>query len=335
MNKLNNIQGLRFVAFVLIFINHSYYFISNTKLFDFGARGVEIFFVLSGYLVAYKYANSETSYSLKSSFRYVLKKLKNFYVLHIIGLLMALYFSQFYIPSIKSLLLNIFLLQSWYSPEKFSFNGVSWFLSAILFCWFFVPQIVHFFNKKSQSFLFFSFLIIALLKLSGDALVLSHKIELPQAISIYSFPPYRLLDFLLGYLSYLLMKDLEITHTPVKTSILQVIFLACLIFVYIALDRYWLYAQYLLFAAILVYLVNLKGGVLDYLLGNRIFVYLGNISFELYIFHQLILNKLNSLYEDKITVIWLSALISFILAEIFAYKPIKTFITQKIWTLPK
>lgn len=76
--KLPSIQGLRFLGFLMIFLNHSYWLFAKNKWFDFGARGVEIFFVLSGFLMAYHYGNKEVAYDLKSSIRYMLRKEKNF-----------------------------------------------------------------------------------------------------------------------------------------------------------------------------------------------------------------------------------------------------------------
>ena len=43
MTTLNNLQGLRFLAFILIYLNHAYGLISTGKIFDYGARGVEVF----------------------------------------------------------------------------------------------------------------------------------------------------------------------------------------------------------------------------------------------------------------------------------------------------
>lgn len=68
LQKLNSLQGLRFLGFLLILLNHAGWLLWSDKYFDFGARGVEIFFVLSGYLVAYNYRNAEFAYDLKSSF---------------------------------------------------------------------------------------------------------------------------------------------------------------------------------------------------------------------------------------------------------------------------
>lgn len=67
MQKLNSLQGLRFLGFLFIFLNHAGWLLWSNKYFDYGARGVEIFFVLSGYLIAYNYRNAEFDYDLRSS----------------------------------------------------------------------------------------------------------------------------------------------------------------------------------------------------------------------------------------------------------------------------
>lgn len=158
--KLNCVQGLRFIGFLMIFMNHAFWLASKTKPFDYGARGVELFFVLSGVLVAYHYRNADFAYDLKSSFKYMLGKLRKFYGLHILMfLIMAIkLLVHFYnhgidyhvglIGFLRDAVLNSTLLQSWYDPAKFSFNGVAWFLSCIVFIYFCVPFYIHFFRYR-------------------------------------------------------------------------------------------------------------------------------------------------------------------------------------------
>lgn len=85
MPTLNNLQGLRFLAFILVYLNHAYWMVSSSKLFDYGARGVEVFFVLSGWLIAYNFSNKsnkELDSSWAACFIYLRDKLKNsiFYI---------------------------------------------------------------------------------------------------------------------------------------------------------------------------------------------------------------------------------------------------------------
>lgn len=164
MATLNNLQGLRFLAFILIYLNHAYGLISTGKIFDYGARGVELFFILSGYLIAYGFANRNdvlVDSSWKACFSYLKNKLKKFYFLHILTFLIAAYVISCINPGYPGMLRNAFLgitlLKSWYKPAMFSFNGATWFLSTMLFCWFFVPKINGLFKNCKHSVLLISF----------------------------------------------------------------------------------------------------------------------------------------------------------------------------------
>lgn len=65
-DKMLAIQGLRFLGFLLIFAIHSSWLVSPSRLFNYGGRGVEIFFVLSGYLMAYNFVGTTIPYDFKS-----------------------------------------------------------------------------------------------------------------------------------------------------------------------------------------------------------------------------------------------------------------------------
>lgn len=215
LEKLNSLQGLRFLGFLFIFLNHAGWLLWSNKYFDFGAHGVEIFFVLSGYLVAYNYRKAEFAYDLKSSFLYMLSKAQKFYFLHILTFLIVLFHMErhgFKYPSglsgfICDVFLNLMLLKSWYDPAKFTFNGVTWFLSCILFIYFCVPFIIHFFKcKNGGGTAVLSFLVIFLMKMAFDTF--GYKMGMnpwPGVFGWYCNPAYRLFDFLLGYTGFLVL----------------------------------------------------------------------------------------------------------------------------------
>ena len=45
------------------------------------------------------------------------------------------------------LLLNLFLIQEWFPLANASINGVSWYLSVSLFCYFLFPYLLHALEK--------------------------------------------------------------------------------------------------------------------------------------------------------------------------------------------
>ena len=348
MTTLNNLQGLRFLAFILIYLNHAYGLISTGKIFDYGARGVELFFILSGYLIAYGFVSrnhGNVDSSWKACFSYLINKLKKFYFLHVLTFLIAAYVISFIKPSYTNMLrdafLSITLLKSWYRPAMFSFNGATWFLSTMLFCWFLVPKINGLFKNRKRTVLLISFFILYLLSMTIDELVFKAGYPLPEAISLYVFPPYRLIHFILGYLGYFLLRDLDKNSLggSFNLSLLQLVSLVGTIYVYIALDKTFVYTQFILFDIILIHLLSINGGIFDILFGNKVFTHLGNISFELYILHGEFLS-LGKLYLlplgiNKIMLFILIFIVTYLLSEFFHLRKVHKFITNKIWSLGK
>ena len=338
--NFDNLQGLRFIAFLFVFYNHSYTWLGSNKIYDLGARGVEIFFVLAGFLVAYHYSNSELQNSIKASINYVYKKCKKFYVLHIIT-----FVCFFVLPFTKILknefdeskiyefwtcaFLNITLLRSWvWTPNiEFSFNGPTWFLSSILLSYFLVPQIVNYFKNKNYQFYLFSFLFIFLLKLFLDTYCIKYT-ELYKVFYLYINPIYRVFDFLLGYMFFLLIKDESINLSKKEVSLFQLIILIIYLFSCFKFYRIWLSAIYILLSLMLIYVMIQENGILNYIFGNKLLVFLGNISFELFMLHMIALKLSNfinsaflSSYFSKNVLWFLALLMTILLSYIASQKP--------------
>ena len=148
---------LRVIGMLMIFTNHVLWYIPY-KLPDFGARGVELFILLSGFLMSYSYYDRELKVSIKDCFLFALKKISPYYSLHILTLLIFVFvnISDYGLGFIKthilSLIANIFLLQNWIPLQEvyWGFNGVSWFLSSIMFCYFLFPCLLMFLRRMES-----------------------------------------------------------------------------------------------------------------------------------------------------------------------------------------
>ena len=115
------------------------------------------FFVVSGFLVSYNYSNKMVPATWNESCLYVKKKLSKMWSLHFVAFFICL--SLMPISDIFSMrtafeaLINLFLLQSWSIDSRtfFSFNGTSWFLSSILFCYFLSPFLLKTANTRRRA----------------------------------------------------------------------------------------------------------------------------------------------------------------------------------------
>ena len=155
-NIISNLQGIRGYAILLIFISHCNFGL-NVKGINYtnwlGGFGVSLFIMLSGYLLMHNYHKRKIE--LKS---YVIKKIKKFYPLHIVTLIMAFPFAikqllSFDFKAWLGLLCNILLVQSWIpnSGVYFSYNAVAWYLSITIFFIFMAPVVVKFWNSVESS----------------------------------------------------------------------------------------------------------------------------------------------------------------------------------------
>ena len=92
---------------------------------------------------------------------------------------------------------DAFLLQAWNSDPDvyFSYSGIAWFLSALIFCYFMSPLLLRYAKKVKQSVVMF--IIVAFIRVSFEYL---EKVVPVWGISIHTFPIIRCMEFFLGML---------------------------------------------------------------------------------------------------------------------------------------
>lgn len=122
---------------------------------------------------------------------------------------------------------------------------------------------------------------------------------------IYVFPPTRIIDYLLGTICAFIVIDFNSIHKRYKEKFVSIIlaFITLVILILAVLsfstkDEIYSVACWVLPVMILIPCIVLAGSwskVVNTILGNRAIVFLGNISFECFLLHQLVIR-----YGDRI-----------------------------------
>ena len=158
--KISQLQGLRGVAMLGIFIMHTFVFYTNSGGARFtqfvnqlGTIGVIVFFMLSGFLLVYK-EKKIPRLSFKDKWTECVGKFYKLRILYILTMIVA-FIGRFpqkvadWIYAIISIPLNLLYLQDLvpHTAINNSFNGPAWYISSMFIIWFIVYSIPNFTNS--------------------------------------------------------------------------------------------------------------------------------------------------------------------------------------------
>lgn len=309
--SLEPLNGLRFFAFLPIFFLHA---TGNRDLWlNFTLVALDFFFVLAGYMAAvghYGLVPKSSGELARYSLIYVKKKIDAFYPLHItmFVLLVPMLFlaPQFagYAPenafdgSWKAGM-NLLLLQawSWARDVKFSYNGVSWFLSTLMFCFLLTPLLLRTLEWAAMRFGNWSVLavaiIAALIKLPlyiFDAdMRLSTDVTEIFIFDAHSWPPFRLMDFSVGLCAGAWWKMRSSAQKPERHSESPCCFLFAMSAAAV-MGYDWLpQPVVLLVLAGGIYGVSISGCLLVRLFRSRVLLVLGSLVMPVFLLHNVLI----------------------------------------------
>lgn len=308
MKRIYSLEGLRTIAFLIVFIAHT----STTSIS--GACGVSIFFVLSGFLMSYNYfGDSEKKNqiiqqnNIIDALKFAINKIKKLYLLHVIMTIACLPF-ELYAARLKSiaiwylfrnLLLNLTFLQAWVPVKSvyFSFNGVSWYLSALIFCYFIFPFFYALCVKTKQNTRVILLICFICMMLGMGAASVNFPLFSDWFTSVCPF--FRLLDFIVGCSlgrAYINHKSRNFSDKKDKMMI-TILEIVSIIVVVLGLVLHAFYggawwSEDVLFlpgSCLMVYVLSLDSGYISYFIKNKVFLFMGSISAYTYLFHQVII----------------------------------------------
>ena len=303
--KLDSLQALRAWAFLGIFFLHAGFFI------DWAELGVSTFFVMSGFLMEYRYDNTDFAVSFRDNLSFSLKKIRKLYPLHIITMLLALLiviistlstgvnFGAIMDIGFKTAL-NVTLMQTWvpFSYINTSLNGVAWYLSVTMFLYFMYPCIKRIIEHTPIFRLYVICGVILLAEvISCIPFIILVGNDSPTYIwFMYTFPVFRLGDFFIGcVLKRIFCEGKKRSIESSKATVIEILTVLVTVFVFILLRKEpgnvillalhnWT-TVYIPLAAAWVMLFAVNKGALTRMLSNKVAMFIGNISAYAFLIH--------------------------------------------------
>lgn len=292
---LQSLTGLRAIFAIAILVHHTT--VDGSSLFRAGGDlAVSFFFILSGFLT---YLNM-TTVSVAGVKRFMKSRALTIYPLHWLALFIAVAIGfmegkEFVLSHFAS---NALLLQAWSPLEEvhFSFNSLSWFLSALLFCYILAPVIIAV-SQRWKPLLW----IIATLVSAMVFYVARHVSNVDAYYVIYLSPLTRVADFIIGMATAKTFIGIDrsgATRSKFIRRLLPVMEILALTIVILAIIRYpqvngrYTLASYWWVPVALFILATAlcdknRCGPLRHIWQSRPMLWIGGLSLSLYLFHQL------------------------------------------------
>lgn len=313
------------------------------NLFREGYIGVSFFFILSGFVLAYKYQDIILK-KQKSKKTFFIARVARIFPLHILTFIIAIpltynIFVHRKLHWFAQAVTNFTLTQS-YIPKSsiyFSFNGPSWSISDEMFFYLLFPFLLFLiFKFRKRYFLFLAIIsIVPLLTLVIPSSYYHHI--------FYISPFVRIFDFSIGVYLYNMYKIFSSKKSAINYDFMEIssiLLLSLFFFFHQQIPQvarysfyYWLPMSYLIFS------FSFQGGMVSKLLSKKIFFHLGEISFGFYMFHQLVLryfdwfNSKFHVFENDLLMIIITFSISLMISHYSFVKfenPMKNFVKNKL-----
>ena len=331
MIRLNGLDGLRGLLAITVMMSHlvgSFIGWTDDRAFIGAYLSVVYFFMMSGFVLSYSH-NNDTNF-----FKYALIRLARLLPLHIITTLIIVLLFKYnstigaYVPneevfSIKTILKNILFLNGVYWNEFYVINAPSWSISIEFWVSLLIPLV---FNRLRLAvkciivafwlpFIYFKFPMGFTQSIQIAAL----SMLLGSICFEFTKKP-RILDFLKEYnanlfifFSFLLCLIGVYSANHSRVDIVYMLFFIPLLFIDFTNEEFWLRK----------------------LLSSNFFLFLGFVSFPLYLLHDLVIVSGVAKHDNVVLSMFIAGFISISLAflyarciDIYLYKKMKLIINR-------
>ena len=304
------LDGLRGLAILLVIFYHNFGFINYSV---FGWVGVDLFFVLSGFLITAILLNTVNAENYLKNF--YARRILRIFPLYCLSLIIFLFILPYFFPLKAQAQFYLdhqwwywLYLQNWllsfHFPITTSYLNHYWSLAVEEQFYLIWPLIILWLRKPKPLLIFMIFLLILLL--AARSAVWMQKIEGLNYTTFYTFT--RIDGICIGCMLALLHR-INFNFLRNNTGVI-VILLAILNFGFYFLNQigefpYLAFVGYTTFAAMFGLLVHeaVSGEtkVINFIFTRRILIFFGIISYGLYIFHWPVYELLYPVFQKTIS----------------------------------
>lgn len=355
--RLDSLTSLRFLAIMIVVVHHLRTLIGWGPKTGWGAVGVTFFFVLSGFVLTLNYQNIVTCTDAVS---FLWRRFARLYPLYLVTFIVSFFVIHFYNinldTGIVSSLANLLLLQSWFSSSQihFAYNSASWAVSTLIF--FYVIFVFIQSNFLRNFMVIFSLSLISLF-ISIKYIHSNNSSPIDIHWLLHMFPTNRILVFLIGIILgkiYLQFRDRFSNASSFVASSSELLLLLLIVdrlstgillnAIFRAVNSMLLLPPllarqivdiYILtptLCGLLILVCSLQRGAISRLLSYRTMVYLGEISFAIYLSHQVIFRILSKMgFITVIPLTFLAFAITFCISHLlyrFVEKPCSQYLNR-------
>lgn len=245
---------------------------------------VDLFFVLSGFVIAYNYHDKIFSDDISVK-DFMIRRFLRIWPLHFLMLsLMAA--GQFYLHdsfSVSDFLRHLFLLQSVIYPDDHTIlNGVSWSISVEFYTYLIFAAII---TRLSSNILFiYAIALCLMIALLNDSMNTIGQFDLPRCLA----------GFIMGVILFRATRIIPVHYKQniVILTIIEMISVLGLIVFFIKAGKTEWSAIAPFFFFFFVGVFSLQSGVISKILSIWPFQFLGSISYSIYMTHIFVFSVL-------------------------------------------
>lgn len=306
--SLTSIRGIAAMAVLFLHIDDTYGGLLFFSWFKNGALGVDLFFVLSGFILAFVYSTKfEKTLGFCSFYKeFIFARLVRIYPLHIVTLLflvlLATLIPSFYARyenyfTFTSFIYNLLLIHNWGFVD-ISWNTVSWSISAEFFMYLVFPFLLLLKVRLLEANHIIIFLCAVAILASHHLVLFYFGIDGYGGMSLGGMVRVSF-EFTLGFLIFFLREPYlkAIIGMGKKSNLFSFTFAAILLLAFVD-GRFWY--LFVPSAAMLILHLSLEICSLARVLSYRGAHLLGEISFSLYMWHWIIIQIQNWMVSESL-----------------------------------